>query len=218
MSRANRITAPLANKTQYVINARFDVMNQRRFRDEATQGNGCGPALTGARVDEIFNINEHELVFRHKPNGRGFTTYSDGRNYVFSALNGFGGGEDDIALAGIAQGSSSGIEDRMNAQGLAIQREGVNTVINTGADKIIPGDTVYWELPADENRDARTYAQNICGVPKHKRCAELTTLRAYRTRAGVTADAVLPSAQRVGLALSAATSGRPLDILFQPGY
>jgi len=209
MSRANRITAPLANKTQYVVNARFDVMNQRRFRDCATNGGDdcCGPKLTGGDTSEIFNINEHELVFRLTSAEGGCCMYSDGRNYVFSALNGCCDGE-KIALAGIAQGSSSGIDDRMHLQGLAIQREGVNTIINTSRDKINPGDTLYWKLPSngDERND---YAQNIAGVPKQKRCAVITKT------APTTAE---PYKRRVGMALSAAAEGQPLDILFQPGY
>ena len=164
-------------------------------------------SLTSTSMNLYFGANQAREA------GGGYTMYNDGRNYVFSALNGFGGEAGDIALAGIAQGSSSGIEDRMSAQGLAIQREGVNTVINTGPDKIIPGDVVYWTLPNQEDArgGGRTYARDICGVPKHKRCAELTTQRTF-------GDDALPNAQRVGLALSAATSGRPLDILFQPGY
>ena len=214
MSRANRITAPLANKTQYVINARFDVMNQRCMRKAALEGKGRGPQLTGGNTNEIFNINEHELVFRcvkccgggSDGSGTKYASYNDGRVYVFSALNGFEGEAEDVALAGIAQGSSSGIEDRMHQQGLAIQREGVNTVINTGKDAIRPGQKVYWTLPPTKG-NPDPYAKDVCGVPKHKRCAILTTTK---PAAGDT--------QRVGLALSHAQSGRPLDILFQPGY
>mgnify|MGYP001157244789 CR=1 FL=1 len=211
MSRANRITAPLANKTQYVVNARFDVINQRNMRKAASEGKGCGPQLTGANTHEIFNINEHELVFRCVKCGGGsstkYATYNDGRVYVFSALNGLDPKKVQVALAGIAQGSSSGIEDRMHQQGLAIQREGVNTVINTGKDAIRPGQKVYWKLPPVNSPD--DYAQDVCGVPKHKRCAILTTTNPDSTKGDL---------HRVGLALSHAQSGRPLDILFQPGY
>lgn len=206
MSRANRITAPLANKTQYVVNARFDVINQRNMRKAASEGKGCGPQLTGADTQEIFNINEHELVFRCVK-CTNYASYNDGRVYVFSALNGFDSAKGQVALAGIAQGSSSGIEDRMHQQGLAIQREGVNTVINTGKDAIRPGQKVYWKLPPPNSAD--DYAQNVCGVPKHKRCAILTTTNPDSTKGDL---------HRVGLALSHAQSGRPLDILFQPGY
>ena len=245
------VRQPLANKCQYVVNACFDRLSQELQMQMAAGSNTVvGQGMGQGSEDEIFSVKEHELVFRHikgsmtKPDGRSFSRYSDGRNHVFSALNGLGQ-DANIALAGCAQGSCSGIRDRMLPQGFAIPREGVVSIINTAENAISIGERVFWRLPDQRNPTLKTlreflteekYAKGvtILGVPRGKRCAQLMGAdEAKRHHAELeqkyndatpdkppnpgTLETWLTQ-HRVGYALSRAEPGKQLDLIFQPGY
>ena len=207
------VTNPLANKTQYVINCVYDFVSQRtqRARVQAMADDSVGVPATKYRADdEIWAVCEHELVFRHLHDSRFNRTaagkYNNGRNHVFSALNGIDERNCRLSLAGVAVGSCSGLEDRMRAQGFAITREGVATIINTGRARITTGEHVYWKLPElDANDDGYPYVR---GVPRGKRCAILV---------GTNAAEEEDRDRLVGYAIGSAEPGQPLDIVFTPG-
>lgn len=207
-----------------------------------------GGDMTQGSQEEIFSVKEHELTFRHMPdskaNNRRFSRYADGRNHVFSALNGLGD-DADIALAGVAQGSCAGVHDRMLPQGFAILREGVASVVNTGQQTITVGDAIYWRFPnirKSTDTDTFEFLRNekyangvtILGVPRGKRCAQLMgsnetdnyvkTLTKFDSSTNSNSNLtdgekiVWKQKHRVGYALSRAEPGKQLDMIFQPGY
>lgn len=213
MRQGQAVRNPLAKKASYVFNARLDACNQLKQQQLAQTNKDIivGPQLTG-NCDEIFSVKPYELVFRYIKGG--CKTYSDGRNYVFSALNGLP--EDaKIDLAGIAVGSSSGVHDRMNAQGFAVERSSINTIMNTGSKKIITGQYVYWHAYTEKDLKAldEKYANgaHLVGVPKHKRCAMVSSAP-IRDLSGLEYG----RAGYVGQALSSAEPGRPFDVLLEP--
>lgn len=226
MRQGQAVRNPIAKKAQFVFNARLDAFNQIKQRDAAQKGEGCGEQLNG-NCDEVFCVKPYELVFRYldddtKTEGAAdtkVTKYSDGRNYVFSALNGLQP-EHKIDLAGVAVGSSSGLQDRMAAQGFAVERSSINTIMNTGDTKITTGQYVDWYIPGDkrivsgtpEDVDKLGYAKgaHLVGVPKQKRCA-IVKGNAVRNFGGVQGRSGY-----VGQALSSAEPGRPFDVLLEP--
>ncbi|KKL47890.1 hypothetical protein LCGC14_2331000, partial [marine sediment metagenome] len=80
--------------------------------------------------------------------------------YVFSTLNGYGHKSDQIfqiieqlEFRGLAGGQGANIDSTgKNPQiDLALVQGGVNTITNTGPDRILNGDLIYWSVPPKDH-------------------------------------------------------------------
>lgn len=197
---ARSIKNPIASTTSYRFNVKMDKRNVLMCKQNCGETNVVKGGHDQRDIGELHNVCEHELLFRHKKHNQAH------RIECFSALNGLTAADlAQLEFVGIAVGSCAP-DSPMAPQGFTAARAGLHTIMNNGPDTIDAGCKVYWWLPNNVN-DAVLQTSNyprLQGVPNSKRCAIVS-----RTEKGKGEGQCV----YLGMALSKAQKGQPLDIL-----
>ena len=195
---ARSIKNPIATTTTYRFNVKLDkrtiLSNQQTNH---AQDNCIGDSKDQQFKDELYDVCEHELLFRNKAHKHHH------RIECFSALNGtLDANRTNMEFVGIAV-TGCGVCSPMTPQGFTAARAGLHTIINTGKEVIEAGEEVYWIIP--EASEYADYANSVRlqGVPHLKRCA-MTVKRERKASS---------CCGKLGMALSKAQPGQPMDIL-----
>jgi len=195
---ARSIKNPIATTTTYRFNVKLDkrtiLSNQQNNHAEE---NCIGNQKDQQFKDELYDVCEHELLFRNKAHKHHH------RIECFSALNGtLNDSIPNMEFVGIAV-TGCAVCSPMTPQGFTAARAGLHTIMNTGNEVIEAGEKVYWKIP--EASEYANYANSVRlqGVPHLKRCA--MTVKGEPQQGD--------HCGTLGMALSKAQPGQPMDIL-----
>ena len=186
-SAKRRRIKPYARPTSFDFNAAFDIRHYQRIK----YGNVIDPYFPAVGTDEAFQVMEGEVLMQtQKP---GVRRYGDHQMHVFSFANGLEGRTRTLNAS--APGSSgTGVDDafRQKAdvmanlkyagvavtefkpevdvfeQGFVITVAGLNTLFNSGANTLYPGDIICADIPNPANRGARKNRALQTGIPHEK--------------------------------------------------
>jgi len=198
---ARSIKNPIASTTSYRFNVKIDKRNYLMCRQNCGKDDVVKGGHDQRDSGELYNVCEHELLFRRKKHNQAH------RIECFSALNGLTAADlENLEFVGIAVGSCAP-DSPMAPQGFTAARAGLHTIMNNGPETIDAGCKVYWWLPKTVSNDVLDPANypRLQGVPNSKRCAIVSREKKEGDEAGQCAY--------LGMALSKAQKGQPLDIL-----
>lgn len=227
-SAKRRRIKPYARPTSFDFNAAFDIRHYQRIK----YGNVIDPYFPAVGTDEAFQVMEGEVLMQtQKP---GVRRYGDHQMHVFSFANGLEGRTRTLNAS--APGSSgTGVDDafRQKAdvmanlkyagvavtefkpevdvfeQGFVITVAGLNTLFNSGANTLYPGDIICADIPNPANRGARKNRALQTGIPHEKLQFVITPFSKLKEQLGD----VEASRFIMGTALSYSKPGAPVDVV-----
>lgn len=232
-SAKRRRIKPYARPTSFDFNAAFDIRHYQRIK----YGNVIDPYFPAVGTDEAFQVMEGEILMQtQKP---GVRRYGDHQMHVFSFANGLEGRTRDgriRTLNASAPGSSgTSLDDAFNQkadvmanlkyagvavtefkpevdvfeQGFVITVAGLNTLFNSGANTLYPGDIICADIPNPANRGARKNRALQTGIPHEKLQFVITPFSRLKQQLGD----VEASRFIMGTALSYSKPGTPVDVV-----
>jgi len=227
-SAKRRRIKPYARATSFDFNAAFDIRHYQRIK----YGNVIDPYFPAVGTDEAFQVMEGEILMQtQKP---GVRRYGDHQMHVFSFANGLEGSRRTLNAS--APGSSgSSVDDAflekadvmstlkyagvavtdfkpevdIFEQGFVITVAGLNTLFNSGANTLYPGDIICADIPNPANRGSRKNRALQTGIPHEKLQFVITPFSKLSQQLGET------EASRfiMGTALSYSKPGAPVDVV-----
>lgn len=227
-SAKRRRIKPYARPTSFDFNAAFDIRHYQRIK----YGNIIDPYFPAVGTDEAFQVMEGEILMQtQKP---GVRRYGDHQMHVFSFANGLEGRgramnasapgssgtllddafqwKDDVMsnlkYAGVAV---TGFKPEVDVfeQGFVITVAGLNTLFNSGANTLYPGDLICADIPNPANKGARKNRALQTGIPHEKLQFVITPFLRLKEQLGP------KEASRfiMGTALSYSKPGTPVDVV-----
>jgi len=227
-SAKRRRIKPYARPTSFDFNAAFDIRHYQRIK----YGNVIDPYFPAVGTDEAFQVMEGEICMQtQKP---GVRRYGDHQMHVFSFANGLKGGRKTLNAS--APGSTgSTVDDTFSRkaqvmanlkyagvavtdfkpevdvfeQGFVITVAGLNTLFNSGANTLYPGDIICADIPNPADRGTRKNRALQTGIPHEKLQFVITPFSKLSLQLG----AVEASRFIMGTALSYSKPGAPVDVV-----
>tara|TARA_B110001450_G_scaffold86744_1_gene82636 strand:+ start:997 stop:1800 length:804 start_codon:yes stop_codon:yes gene_type:complete len=227
-STKRRRIKPFARTTSFDINVAFDIRHFQRVK----YGNVIDPYFPAVGTTEAFQVMEGEILMQtQKPNVR---RYGDHQMHVFSFANGLEGS--DMRLNASAPGSSgptagdgfiekglvmenlkyAGVavtefkpEVDIFEQGFVMTVAGLNTLFNSGANTLYPGDIICADIPNPADKGKRKNRALQTGIPHEKLQFVVTPYSKLETQIG----SKLASRFIMGTALSYSKPGAPVDVV-----
>jgi NhaP-type Na+/H+ and K+/H+ antiporter len=141
------MSGPITPHGSVVVNASFDYAHFANLTEQ------------DAKRPEFHHIAKHELVFRDSVTSqRKRTNYNDPDLKVFASANGITEQKrKDIAFIGV----SNSTLDANSHRHASITIAGLQTIINTGKNRIEAGDKVVWDVSREHGNSARKLFQTI---------------------------------------------------------
>jgi hypothetical protein len=228
-STKRRRIKPFARTTSFDINVAFDIRHFQRVK----YGNVIDPYFPAVGTTEAFQVMEGEVLMQtQKP---GVRRYGDHQMHVFSFANGLEGSNDMILNASApgssGPGSAHGFEEKGSVmktlkyagvavtefkpevdifeQGFVMTVAGLNTLFNSGANTLYPGDIICADIPNPADKGKRKNRALQTGIPHEKLQFVVTPYSKLSTQIGP----VEASRFIMGTALSYSKPGAPVDVV-----
>lgn len=227
-STKRRRIKPFARTTSFDINVAYDIRHFQRVK----YGNVIDPYFPAVGTAEAFQVMEGEILMQtQKP---GVRRYGDHQMHVFSFANGLEG--DMQRLNASAPGSSGptaddGFQEKADVmanlkyagvavtefkpevdifeQGFVMTVAGLNTLFNSGANTLYPGDIICADIPNPADKGKRKNRALQTGIPHEKLQFVVTPYSKLSEQLG----AEVASRFIMGTALSYSKPGTPVDVV-----
>jgi len=228
-STKRRRIKPFARTTSFDINVAFDIRHFQRVK----YGNVIDPYFPAVGTTEAFQVMEGEILMQtQKPSVR---RYGDHQMHVFSFANGLEGSNDTILNASapgcvVGAGDACYIEkgsvmENLKYAGVAVTEfkpevdifeqgfvmtvAGLNTLFNSGANTLYPGDIICADIPNPADKGKRKNRALQTGIPHEKLQFVVTPYSKLSEQLG----AEVASRFIMGTALSYSKPGTPVDVV-----